>query len=60
MKKKTTPIVILMCKDHKKYKAVHPPKTDCIVCWEIYATRLYQLNKQLKKEVKELKHGTTA
>jgi len=56
MTKKTDPVVIMMCTSHKKYKAIYPPKTGCIVCWKIYATRMSQMNVELKAKVKELEN----
>ena len=55
-KKATIPIVIIVCKDHEDYRAIYPPKTDCLVCWKIYATRMRLMVKTLKIELKELKN----
>ena len=52
--KKVAPIVIMVCKEHENYKAIYPPKTDCLVCWKIYATRMCLTVKALKIELKEL------
>lgn len=49
--------VILTCKDHDGYKAIYPPKTDCIACWKIYSTRMRLANKVLKIELTELKNA---
>lgn len=32
--------VKLLCAMHPKYKGSLEPKTDCIICWKIYATNL--------------------
>ena len=58
--KKVNSIVIMVCKTHKKYKATYPPKTDCLVCWKIYATRMRRIVKTLKIELKELKELVNA
>lgn len=49
--------VLMVCKDHESYKAIYPPKNDCISCWKIYATRMRLVNKALKIELKELKNA---
>jgi len=46
-----------MCDKHTTYDAIYPPKVDCIVCWKLYATRLKQVNKKLRKTLKELKNA---
>lgn len=51
--KKTS--ISMKCKDHVNYNAIYPPKTDCIVCWKIYATNMRIKNKELKVELKRLK-----
>lgn len=28
-----------MCKKHKSYKAIRPPRTDCLDCWLQFAER---------------------
>lgn len=54
LSKKST--VSMTCKDHVTYNAIYPPKTDCIVCWKIYATRMRLNNKILKVALKELRN----
>ena len=54
-KKVIAPIVVMVCKDHPNYRAVYPPKTDCIICWKIYTTRMKSIIKDLKVEIKTLK-----
>lgn len=56
-KKKVKTIIISMCDKHTEYTTVYPPKTNCIVCWKLYATRLKQVNMQLRKDIKELKNA---
>lgn len=56
-KNSTAPIVMMVCEDHKNYRAIYPPKTDCVVCWKIYATRMRLIVKALKMELKELKNA---
>jgi len=41
--------VELVCSKHPKYRGVHAPKTDCIICWKIYAANLYEKLQELKK-----------
>ena len=48
-------IVIILCEKHESYRAVYPPKTDCLICWKIYATRMHSKVKTLKIILKELK-----
>lgn len=55
-KKVIAPVVIMVCEDHKNYKATYPPGTDCLVCWKIYATRMCLEVKRLKMKLKELKN----
>lgn len=45
----------MTCETHENYKATYAPKTDCLVCWKIYATRMSLIIKALKIELKELK-----
>ena len=45
------PKVKLVCGDHPKYKAIHPPKAECLVCWKIYSIGLRQKLKNLKNYV---------
>lgn len=47
--------VTIGCKDHEDYRAIHPPKEDCLVCWKIYATRMRFMVRNLKVKLKELK-----
>lgn len=56
-KKIIAPIVIMACRNHKDYKAIYPPKTDCLICWKIYATNLQLKVKMLKVALKELKNA---
>ena len=56
-KEAAIPIVIMVCKDHEDYQAIYPPKTSCLVCWKIYATRMRLMVKALKIELKELKNA---
>ena len=55
--KKIASIVTLVCKDHEEYKAVYPPKTDCLVCWKIYANRMRRMVKLIKIELMELRNA---
>jgi hypothetical protein len=49
--------VTVVCEMHPDYKAVYPPKEDCIVCWKIYASRMHLMVKLLKITLKELKNA---
>ena len=48
--------ILMTCEDHKDYKAIYPPKVNCLICWKIYATRLRLQVKALKITLKELKN----
>ena len=54
-KTKSKAIIVMVCKDHEDYRAIYPPKRDCLICWKIYATRMRLIVKELKIVLKELK-----
>lgn len=39
----------MSCKLHKKYKAIFPPRSDCIDCWKQYALKQKDLVWKLEK-----------
>jgi len=50
-------IVLMVCKDHEDYRAIYPPKHECLICWKIYATRMRLMVKELKIVLKELSNA---
>jgi len=40
----------MKCEEHPKYKAVYPPKGECLICWKIYATKLQLKLKALQSK----------
>lgn len=54
-KKSSAPLVAMVCKDHEDYRGSYPPKTDCLVCWKIYAARLRFTVKMLKNDLERLR-----
>ena len=45
------------CCTHSKYNGRSAPKTDCICCWKIYATKLKLTNTKLRKHLRESLYG---
>lgn len=55
-KKIIKPIVVMKCKNHEDYRAIYPPRVDCLICWKIYATSLALKVKAYKIKLRELKN----
>ena len=44
------PKVTINCSVHPEYKGLREPKTECIICWKIYASRLRIKMKELEND----------